>query len=106
MALPFAKPVGGSAMARTPDYFAGKTIIITGAGSGIGRATAAIFAREGANVVCTDINEAGARETAALVNGKGSQALALKTDVTSRTAVNDMVQRAVDAFGSVQFLFN
>ena len=45
----------------------GKTIIITGAASGIGRATAAIFAREGANVVCADINEAGARETAAQV---------------------------------------
>ena len=52
-------------MPKTPDYFAGKTIIITGAASGIGRATALIFAREGANVVCTDLNEAGAKETAA-----------------------------------------
>ena len=52
-------------MPKTPDYFAGKTIVITGAGSGIGRATAQIFAREGANVVCADINEAGAKETAA-----------------------------------------
>jgi NAD(P)-dependent dehydrogenase (short-subunit alcohol dehydrogenase family) len=43
-------------MPKTPDYFAGKTIIITGAGSGIGRATAQIFAREHANVVCADIN--------------------------------------------------
>lgn len=51
-------------MPKTPDYFAGKTIIITGAASGIGRATALIFAREGANVVCADINEAGARDTA------------------------------------------
>ena len=59
-------------MPKTPDYFAGKTIIITGAASGIGRATALIFAREGANVVCTDVNEAGAKETAAQVNGKGS----------------------------------
>ena len=71
-------------MPRTPDYFAGKTIIITGAASGIGRATALIFAREHANVVCADLNEAGARETAAMVNGKGSQALALKVDVTRR----------------------
>src|ERR1700691_6306245 len=93
-------------MPISPDYFAGKTIIITGAASGIGRATALIFARERANVVCADINEAGARETAAQVNAKGSQALALKTDVTSRAAVNDMVTRAIDAFGSVQFLFN
>ena len=93
-------------MPKTPDYFAGKTIVITGAASGIGRATALIFARERANVVCADINETGARETAAAVNGTGSQALALKVDVTSRTAVNDMAKRAIDAFGSVEFLFN
>ena len=97
-------------MPKTPDYFAGKTIIITGAGSGIGRATALIFAREGANVVCADINEAGARETAAQVNGRfgnlGSQALALKVDVTQRKQVDDMVKRAIDAFGTVHFLFN
>ena len=93
-------------MPKTPDFFAGKTIIITGAGSGIGRATARIFAREGANVVCADKNEDGARETAAEVNAKGSQALAVKVDVTARKQVDDMVKRALDAFGSVQFLFN
>ncbi len=93
-------------MPKTPDYFAGKTIIITGAGSGIGRATALIFAREGANVVCADLDEKSARDTADAVNGKGSQALALKTDVTSRAQVDDMVKRSIDAFGSVQFLFN
>jgi 3-oxoacyl-[acyl-carrier protein] reductase len=91
---------------KTLDYFVGKTVIITGAASGIGRATALIFAREHANVVCADINEVGARETAAEVNGKGSQALALKVDVTERKQVNDMAKRAIDAFGSVQFLFN
>ena len=93
-------------MPRTPDYFAGKTIIITGAASGIGCATALIFAREGANVVCADVNEKGAKETAAEVNSKGSQALALKVDVTKRGEVNAMVARAIAAFGSVQFLFN
>jgi NAD(P)-dependent dehydrogenase (short-subunit alcohol dehydrogenase family) len=93
-------------MPKTPDYFAGKTIIITGAASGIGRATALIFAREGANVVCADVNEQGAQKTAAEVNGKGSQALAVKVDVTRRGEVDNMVARAVAAFGSVQFLFN
>jgi NAD(P)-dependent dehydrogenase (short-subunit alcohol dehydrogenase family) len=93
-------------MPKTPDYFAGKTIIITGAASGIGRSTALIFAREGANVVCADLNESGVRETAGLVNAKGSQALALKVDVTKRREVEDMTKRAIDAFGSVQFLFN
>src|SRR5262249_62157753 len=91
-------------MPKTPDYFAGKTIIITGAGSGIGRATALTFARERANVVCADINERGARDTAAAVNAAGSQALALKTDVSSRAQVDDMVARAIAAFGAAHFL--
>jgi NAD(P)-dependent dehydrogenase (short-subunit alcohol dehydrogenase family) len=93
-------------MPKTPDYFTGKTVIITGAASGIGRATALIFAREGANVVCADVNEKGAQETAAEVNAKGSQALALAVDVTKRDEVNDTVARTIAAFGSVQFLFN
>ncbi len=93
-------------MAKTPDYFSGKTIVITGAASGIGRATALIFAREGANVVCADINEAGVKDTAAAVNAKGSQALGLKVNVTARAEVDGLMKRAVDAFGQVHFLFN
>jgi 3-oxoacyl-[acyl-carrier protein] reductase len=93
-------------MPKTPDYFAGKTIIITGAASGIGRATALIFAREGANVVCVDVKEDGARATAAEVVARGGKALALCTDVTSRAQVDEMVRKAVDAFGAVQFQFN
>jgi NAD(P)-dependent dehydrogenase (short-subunit alcohol dehydrogenase family) len=93
-------------MPKTPDYFAGKTIIITGAASGIGRATALIFAREGANVVCADVNHDGARKTADAVATQGRKALALQTDVTSRAQVDDMVRRAIDAFGTVQFQFN
>ena len=93
-------------MSKTPNYFTGKTIIITGAASGIGRATALIFAREGANVVCADINEKGADETAAEVSRKGSRALSIKVDVTKRTEVDDMAERAFAAFGRVQFLFN
>jgi 3-oxoacyl-[acyl-carrier protein] reductase len=93
-------------MPKTPDYFAGKTVVITGAGSGIGRATALIFAREGANVVCADVNDKAARKTAEEVNGKGGQALAVKVDVTRRGEVSAMVERAIAAFGSVQFLFN
>ena len=93
-------------MPKTPDYFHGKTIHITGAASGIGRATALIFAREGANVICADINEAGVKETAEKINAIGSQALALAVDVTKRAAVNDMVELAVNGFGRVDFLFN
>lgn len=93
-------------MPKTPDYFHGKTIVITGAASGIGRATALIFAREGANVVCADINEAGAQETASKVNEIGSQSLALAVDVTKRAQVRDMIKLSLDAFGRVHFLFN
>jgi 3-oxoacyl-[acyl-carrier protein] reductase len=70
-------------------------------------ATALIFAREGANVVCADINEKGAGETAGEVNRQGGRALAIKVDVTKRTEVGDMAERAIAAFGRrVQFLFN
>src|SRR4030095_7951328 len=93
-------------MSKTPDYFAGKTIIITGAASGIGRAAALIFGREKANVVCADIDERGVEKTGEEINAIGAQALALAIDVTKRAAVDDMVQLAIDGFGSVQFLFN
>ncbi len=99
-------------MPKTPDYFHGKTIVITGAGSGIGRATALIFAREGANVVCADINEDGAAKTAEMIDAQNAagnsagRALALTIDVTKRAAVNDMIELALGEFGRVHFLFN
>src|SRR5579884_1368119 len=93
-------------MPKTPDYFHGKTIVITGAASGIGRATALIFAREGANVVCADINESGVKDTAETINAMGAQALALAVDVTKRAAVADMIELALNGFGRVHFLFN
>ena len=93
-------------MPKTPDYFHGKTIVITGAGSGIGRATAKNFAREGANVVCSDINEDGVKETVEQLNALGAQALALTIDVTKRAAVKDMIDLAINDFGQVHFLFN
>ncbi len=93
-------------MPKTPDYFKNKTIVITGAGSGIGRATALIFAREGANVVCADINETGAKKTAEQVLDKGAQALALAIDVTKQAAVQDMTELALNDFGQIHFLFN
>ncbi len=93
-------------MPKTPDYFNGKTIIITGAASGIGRAAALIFAREGANVVCADIDGKGVAETVEQINKIGGQALALEIDVTKRAAVDDMIQLAINDFGRVHFLFN
>lgn len=93
-------------MASFNDYFAGKTIVITGAASGIGRATALIFAREKANVVCADVNGEGAAATAALVQEAGARAEAMTVDVTSRTQVQAMARDAIDHFGRVDFLFN
>src|SRR4051812_2495517 len=96
----------GCRMPKTPNYFLDKTIMITGAASGIGRATAAIFAREGANVVCADLDAAGAEATAAAVRQSGRKAFATHTDVTSRAQVQQMVREAIEQFGAVSFLFN
>ena len=93
-------------MAKTPDYFVGKTIIVTGAASGIGKATALIFAREGASVVCADLIGDGAQEIANEIRRHGGKALGLAIDVTSREQVDEMVRQAIAAFGSVQFQFN
>ena len=91
-------------MPRTPDYFADKTIVIIGAGSGIGRATALIFGREGTNVLCADIDGDAARDTAEQVIAAGARALATTTDVSERAAVQAMVAAAMASFGAVDFV--
>jgi 3-oxoacyl-[acyl-carrier protein] reductase len=93
-------------MPKTPDYFKNRTILITGAASGIGRATAKIFAREGANVIATDINGDGAEETATAVRNSNAGAEAIEVDVIDRDAVDAAVSRGVEAFGGIDFLFN
>src|SRR5262245_57995935 len=67
---------------RIMKRFQGRTVLITGAGSGIGRATAERFGSEGGAVVCADLNEAGVNETAAAIRAQGGEALALKCDVS------------------------
>jgi 3-oxoacyl-[acyl-carrier protein] reductase len=93
-------------MARTLGYFKGKTIVITGGGSGIGRATAVIFAREGARVVIGDINEPGAQETLQLIEVEGGEALFRRCDVTDRSQVRALINAGIERFGQLNFLFN
>jgi NAD(P)-dependent dehydrogenase (short-subunit alcohol dehydrogenase family) len=93
-------------MPKTPDYFQNRTILITGGASGIGRATAMIFAREGANVIVADIDAAGAEATAAEVRKSNTGAEAITVDVTDRPSVDAMITRGIEAFGRIDFLFN
>ncbi len=93
-------------MPKTPDYFEDKAILITGAGSGIGRATALIFAREGANVVCGDIDEEAAERVANQVRQMGCLATHAKCDVTKRAEVDAMVNHGIETFGRIHFELN
>lgn len=93
-------------MARTPEYFKDKTIAITGAASGIGRATAVIFAREGARIICGDIDAAGGAETVRLVGAAGGEAIFVPTDVTKRESVRAFIRAGLDRFGRIDFLLN
>lgn len=93
-------------MPKTPDFFKGKSIIITGAASGIGLATARIFGREGANVLCADVNEQGAHQAARAVDDAGGKGLPLFVDVTKRDSVRNMVRTGIETFGQVHFQFN
>ena len=83
-----------------------KVALITGAASGIGRASALTFAREGAKVVVVDIQEKASEETAATIREAGGVATAFGADVTDATAVQGMINAAVEAYGRLDILFN
>jgi NAD(P)-dependent dehydrogenase (short-subunit alcohol dehydrogenase family) len=84
----------------------GRVSIITGSASGIGRASAKEFAKEGALVVVADINLAGAQETVKQIESAGGVALAVKTDVADPESVEDLVQQTLRSFGRINVLFN
>lgn len=83
-----------------------KIAIITGGGSGIGRATAIRFANEGAKIVIADRNEKTGEETLGLLKEKNSEAIFVKTNVADSKSVQNLVNQAVECFGGIDILFN
>lgn len=88
------------------SQFEGKVVIVTGASTGIGRATALGFAAQGAAVTIADVNEAGLEEVQQLINDSGGRVLAVRTDVADYDACQTMVDRTVKAFGRLDIIFN
>jgi NAD(P)-dependent dehydrogenase (short-subunit alcohol dehydrogenase family) len=84
----------------------GKVAIITGAGSGMGRASALRFTEEGAKVTVCDLNEDGGRETVSLIESKGGEALFVKTDVSVPADCANAVAETVHTFGKLNVLYN
>jgi NAD(P)-dependent dehydrogenase (short-subunit alcohol dehydrogenase family) len=83
-----------------------RVVLVTGAAGGLGRAFSLAFARDGARVVAADLDLAGAKRTAELVQGESGQALALEVDVASEGSVGELVDRAVSSLGGVDVLVN
>jgi 3-oxoacyl-[acyl-carrier protein] reductase len=86
--------------------FTGSSIIVTGAGSGFGEASARRFAAEGGRVLLADIDVTGAQRVAQAIEAQGGEALALEVDVSQEAAIVQMVEAAQTAFGSVDVLVN
>jgi NAD(P)-dependent dehydrogenase (short-subunit alcohol dehydrogenase family) len=89
------------------DRLAGKTAIVTGGDSGIGRAVAVLFAREGANIAIVHLEEDDdAAETCRLVEAEGRRCLAIRGDVGEKAFCEEVVKRTVEAFGGLDILVN
>jgi 3(or 17)beta-hydroxysteroid dehydrogenase len=84
----------------------GKTAIVTGAASGIGRATASLLAREGAKVVVADIDEAGGKKVAEEIKSEGGEAVFIKHDVASEDSWREVVEKTLSQFGRLDILVN
>lgn len=84
----------------------GKVALITGAGSGIGRASALLFAREGAKVAVVDYAREGGQETAKMIKQAGGEAIFIEADVSKAADVQRMVKATLDTYGRIDILFN
>lgn len=85
---------------------AGKVALVTGAGAGIGRATALKFAQEGAKVVVSDVNVKGGEETAAMITKNGGEAIFVKADVSMAKDVENLILKTVQTFGRLDCACN
>uniref|UniRef100_UPI000F8EE905 SDR family NAD(P)-dependent oxidoreductase n=1 Tax=Xanthomonas euvesicatoria TaxID=456327 RepID=UPI000F8EE905 len=84
----------------------GKVALITGAASGLGKAIAELYAKNGASVAIADINQDAADKTAAEINAAGGKAIGVAMDVTSEDAVNAGTDKVVAAFGHLDILIS
>jgi NAD(P)-dependent dehydrogenase (short-subunit alcohol dehydrogenase family) len=91
---------------RTSGRVEGKVVIVTGGGSGIGRAGAALLADEGARVVIADINEESGRRVCDSIVGQGNDALFIPVDVRSMDSVKELVRQTVTEYGRIDGLFH
>lgn len=88
------------------EMLKGKIALITGAGSGIGRGSAMVFARHGAKLVLADVNSEGGEETAAMVRAASGEAIFVQADVTRTHEVEALIQRVVAEHGRLDCAFN
>ncbi|MCS4302441.1 glucose 1-dehydrogenase [Chryseobacterium sp. BIGb0232] len=84
----------------------GKAGLVTGAASGIGRASAILFAKEGASVMVSDLNEEGGKETVKIITDMGGNAAFFKCDVSNESDVQSLIAETVSRFGKLDFAHN
>lgn len=106
--------IDGSGLTREPakgellemGKLAGKVALITGAGSGIGRASALLFAKEGAKIVVADFVPEGGHETVKMIKEAGGQAIFVEVNVSKSPDVQRMIQSSLDTYGRLDVVFN